>query len=282
MRGCRWSPSPVIPSGRRVGGGEAGRKARPEAEKEMIIRKSREELQKMRRAGRVVAGVLDMLEKYIRPGTTTDRLDRLAEEYIRGKGGIPSFLGYRGFPRSICTSINDEVVHGIPGERKLAEGDIIGIDVGVMMDGYHADAARTYPVGEVSKVARRLMEVTLESLEAGIRACRPGNRLGDVSHAIQEVVERGGFSVVVQFVGHGIGKDMHEEPQVPNFGPPGRGPRLERGMVFALEPMVNEGGYEVEVGEDGWTVRTKDGKLSAHFEHTVAVGDEGPEILTLP
>lgn len=237
----------------------------------------------MREAGRVVAGVLEMLEEHIRPGTRTDTLNELADEYIRGRGGTPSFLGYRGFPASICTSINDVVVHGIPGRERLKEGDIIGVDVGVILEGYHADAARTYAVGEVSEVARKLMEVTEEALRAGIRACRRGNRLGDVSNAIQRTVEAGGFSVVVQFVGHGIGREMHEEPQIPNFGPAGRGPLLEAGMTFALEPMVNEGSYEVEVdGEDGWTVRTVDGTLSAHFEHTVAVTEEGPVVLTLP
>ena len=236
----------------------------------------------MREAGIIVAGVLDMLEEHIRPGVRTEVLDSLADAYIRERSGIPSFLGYRGFPKSICTSINDVVVHGIPGKARLKEGDIVGVDVGVILDGYQADAARTYPVGEVSPEARRLMEVTRSSLFAGIDACRPGKRLGDVSNSIQRVVEEGGFSVVVQFVGHGIGRDMHEEPQIPNFGPPGRGPLLETGMTFALEPMVNQGGYEVEVDEDGWTVRTVDGRLSAHFEHTVAVTAGGPEVLTLP
>lgn len=249
----------------------------------MIVRKSREEIAKMREAGRVVAGVLDMLEKHVKPGTRTDTLNELADAYIRERGGTPSFLGYRGFPASICTSVNDVVVHGIPGRERLREGDIVGVDVGVILDGYHADAARTYAVGEISEVARRLMRVTGDALEAGIRACRRGNRLGDVSNSIQRTVEAGGFSVVVQFVGHGIGKEMHEEPQIPNFGPAGRGPVLEAGMTFALEPMVNEGSYEVEVDEeDGWTVRTVDGTLSAHFEHTVAVTEEGPVILTMP
>jgi methionyl aminopeptidase len=248
----------------------------------MIIRKSQEEIGKMREAGRIVAGVLDMLEEHIKPGVRTEVLDILADEYIKERNGTPSFLGYRGFPKSICTSVNEEVVHGIPGKRRLKEGDIIGVDVGVILDGYQADAARTYAVGEVSPEARRLMRVTAEALEAGIKACRPGNRLGDVSHSIQSVAEGGGFSVVIQYVGHGIGKEMHEEPQIPNFGPPGRGPRLERGMTFALEPMVNQGRHEVVVGEDGWTVRTVDGKLSAHFEHTVAITADGPYKLTVP
>jgi methionyl aminopeptidase len=249
---------------------------------EMIIKKSPDEIKKMREAGRIVAEVLEIMEERVRPGVTTEELDRLAEEYIRSRGGVPSFLGYQGFPRSICTSVNDVVVHGIPDGTPLREGDIVGIDVGVILDGYHADAARTYAVGEVGERAKRLMEVTKRALEAGIEACRPGNRLGDVSHSIERVVKEGGFSVVVQFVGHGIGRDMHEEPQVPNFGPPGRGPLLEPGMTFALEPMVNEGGYEVYVDRDGWTVRTVDGKLSAHYEHTVAVTEEGPLVLTLP
>ncbi len=248
----------------------------------MIIKKSPEEIEKMREAGRIVAGLLGMLEGHIKPGVRTETMDRLAEDYIRERSGVPSFLGYRGFPKSICTSINEQVVHGIPGKAVLREGDIIGIDAGVILEGYHADAARTYAVGEVSEVARRLMGVTTDSLYAGIAACRPGNRLGDVSNSIQRIVEEAGFSVVVQFVGHGIGRDMHEEPQIPNFGPPGRGPLLEAGMVFALEPMVNEGVFEVEVDADGWTVRTVDAMLSAHFEHTVAVTENGPLILTLP
>ncbi len=248
----------------------------------MIIKKSTEEIARMREAGRVVAGLLDVMEGHIKPGVTTDALDRLAEDYIKEKKGVPSFLGYRGFPKSICTSINDVVVHGIPGKATLKEGDIIGVDAGVILDGYHGDGARTYPVGQVSDVALRIMQVTRDSLYSGISMCRSGNRLGDVSNSIQTVVEEAGFSVVVQFVGHGIGKEMHEEPQIPNFGPAGRGPLLEAGMTFALEPMVNEGTFEVGVEEDGWTVRTLDGMLSAHFEHTVAVTDRGPVILTLP
>lgn len=237
----------------------------------------------MREAGRIVSGVLNMLEGHIRPGVKTETLNELAEEYIRERNGVPSFLGYRGFPASICTSINDVVVHGIPGRTRLKEGDIIGVDVGVILEGYQGDAARTYAVGEISENALRLMDATRESLQAGIDACRPGKRLGDVSNAIQRTAEKEGFSVVVQFVGHGIGKEMHEEPQIPNFGTAGRGPLLEEGMTFALEPMVNEGAYEVEVDlGDGWTVRTTDGLLSAHFEHTVAVSGDGPYILTLP
>ena len=249
----------------------------------MIIRKSQEEIEKMREASRIVAGVLDMLEEHIKPGIRTETLDELAEEFIRERNGVPSFLGYRGFPASICTSINDVVVHGIPGRTRLKEGDIIGVDVGVIREGYQGDAARTYAVGRIGDIALHLMEATKDSLLAGIDACRPGRKLGDVSNAIQRAVEREGFSVVVQFVGHGIGREMHEEPQIPNFGPAGRGPVLEEGMTFALEPMVNEGTYEVEVdGDDGWTVRTADGMLSAHFEHTVAVTTDMPYVLTLP
>ncbi len=236
----------------------------------------------MREAGRIVAGVLDLMEGSIAPGVSTGHLDKLADDFIRSKGGIPSFLGYQGFPRSICTSVNEVVVHGIPGENVLAEGDIVGIDVGVVLNGYHADAARTYAVGEkIDPEALRLMEVTHRSLEKGIFECRAGNFLGDISHAIQAEVEGAGFSVVIQFVGHGIGQNMHEEPQIPNYGPPRRGPKLTQGMVFALEPMVNQGGFEVEVLDDGWTVRTEDGKLSAHYEHTVVVMDGEPMILTV-
>jgi methionyl aminopeptidase len=248
----------------------------------MIVIRSEEEIRKMREAGRIVAGVLDLMEENIKVGVSTGHLDSTADEYIRNRGGIPSFLGYQGFPKSICTSINEVVVHGIPNATSLAEGDIIGIDVGVIFQGYHADAARTYAVGKaIDAEALRLMDVTRNSLQKGIFECRPGNFLGDISHAIQSEVEEAGFSVVVQFVGHGIGQNMHEEPQIPNYGPPRRGPKLAAGMVFALEPMVNQGGFEVEVEEDGWTVKTKDGKLSAHFEHTVAVRDGEPLVLTV-
>lgn len=248
----------------------------------MIVIRSEEEINKMREAGRIVAGVLDLMEESVAPGVRTIHLDKLADDFIRSRGGIPSFLGYQGFPRSICTSINEVVVHGIPGERVLAEGDIIGVDVGVVLNGYHADAARTYTVGDkIDQEALRLMEVTRRSLEKGIFECRVGNFLGDISHAVQTEVEAAGFSVVVQFVGHGIGQSMHEEPQIPNYGPPRRGPKLAAGMVFALEPMVNQGGFEVEVLDDGWTVRTRDGRLSAHYEHTVVVMDGEPLILTV-
>ncbi len=248
----------------------------------MIVLKSTDEIAKMAGAGKVVAEVLELMLEEVKPGTRTSHLDLVAEEHIRSRKGVPAFLGYNGFPKSICTSINDVVVHGIPDATTLREGDIIGIDVGVILDGYVADAARTYAVGKVSEQARRIMQATEKSLKAGIEMCRTGKHLTDISHAIQTVVEDAGFSVVVQFVGHGIGKQMHEEPQIPNFGPPGRGPKLEEGMVFAIEPMVNAGTYEVEVMEDGWTVRTRDRKLSAHWEHTVALVSDGARILTLP
>lgn len=235
----------------------------------------------MREAGRLVARLLLELERRIRPGVTTQELDRFAEEFIRAAGGTPSFKGYRGFPASICTSVNEEVVHGIPGPRRLEEGDIISIDVGVWLQGYHSDGARTYPVGEIDPEGRRLLEVTERALYAGIAQARPGNRVSDISHAVQQVVEAAGFSVVREFVGHGIGRRIHEDPQVPNFGPPGRGPRLRPGMTLAVEPMVNEGGPEVVLKEDRWTAVTVDGRRSAHFEHTVAITEDGPAILSV-
>jgi len=229
-----------------------------------------------------VARALKYLKAFIKEGITTEELDRLAEEYIKRHGGIPAFKGYRGYPRSLCVSVNEEVVHGIPGKRRLKEGDIVSLDLGVLMDGYYGDAAITVPLGKVSELARRLIKVTEEALYRGIEMARPGNRLSDISHAIQSHVEKAGFSVVREFVGHGIGKELHEEPQVPNFGPPNRGPRLEPGMVLAIEPMVNTGTWEVRILPNGWTVVTADGGLSAHFEHTVAITDDGPEILSLP
>lgn len=246
----------------------------------MIVRKSAAEVDRIASAGRVLAECLDLLDGAARPGVTTAELDRLAESFIRERGGVPTFLGYRGFPASICASPNDMVVHGIPGRYRAAEGDLLSLDVGVTLDGYIADSAITVPLGAVDVEARRLMDVTRESLEAGLAECRPGRRLGDVSHAVQEVVEGAGFSVVRSLVGHGVGRTMHEDPQIPNFGDPGRGPRLEEGMVFAIEPMVNAGGHEVYVGDDGWGISTDDGSLSAHFEHTVAVTKDGPRVLT--
>ncbi len=242
--------------------------------------RSREEIEGIRASARIVARALRELGLAVRPGATTASLDRLAETVIRDLGGRPAFKGYRGFPASICPSINEEVVHGIPGPRELREGDVVGIDVGVEKDGWYGDAAFTYAVGEVDEAARRLMEVAREALERGIAQARPGNRVGDISNAVQAHAERHGYSVVRSLVGHGIGREIHEELAVPTFGAPGRGPRLMSGLGLAIEPMVNTGAAEVVTRADGWTVATKDGGLSAHFEHTVAVGPDGPEILS--
>lgn len=247
----------------------------------MIILKTAEEIAVLREAGRIVARCLEILGEAIRPGITTGELDAIAEAFIRKAGGIPTFKGYFGYPASICTSPNDVVVHGIPGPRVLKEGDIVSVDVGVTYKGFVGDAAHTWPVGRVSEAARKLLRVTEEALAAGIAQAWPGKRLGDISHAVQAHVEAHGFSVVRDYVGHGVGRQMHEEPQVPNFGPAGKGPLLAAGMVLAIEPMVNAGGHEVFTDRDRWTVRTCDGKLSAHFEHSVAITENGPEILTL-
>ena len=247
----------------------------------MIVIKSSAELEIMRRAGRMVAQVLQAVSAQAKPGATTADLDHMAEEMCRAAGALPAFKGYRGYPYCLCCSLNHEVVHGFPRKEPLRDGDILSVDFGVLLDGYYGDSALTVAVGQVSQEARALMDATRRSLEAGIEKCRPGNRLGDVSHAIQQVVEGAGFSVVRQFVGHGIGRGLHEEPQVPNWGEPGRGVKLKPGMVLAIEPMVNAGGYEVRVLKDGWTAVTVDGKISAHFEHTVAVGEDGPRILSL-
>jgi methionyl aminopeptidase len=247
----------------------------------MIIHKSTDEIERMRRAGRVVAATIDRLVGEVRTGVTTAQLDDLAEEAIRSAGAVPSFKGYRGFPRSICTSVNEQVVHGIPGSRLLKSGDLLSLDVGAIWEGYHADSAVSVFVGEPpSAEAEKLVLVTEESLEAGIAQIRPGGRLSDISHAVQEVAEGAGFSVVREYVGHGIGRSLHEDPQIPNYGPPGRGPELRRGLVVAVEPMVNLGGWETRVLADEWTVVTADGSLSAHFEHTIALTDQGTEILT--
>ncbi len=246
----------------------------------MIVRKSPAEVAKIAAAGAVVAECLAMLAAEAIPGTKTADLDRLAERFIRSRGGVPTFLGYRGFPASVCASPNDMVVHGIPGPAKVAEGDLLSLDVGVTLNGYVADSAVTLAIGAVEAEAQRLLDVTAESLGAALAECRVGRRLGDVSHAVQDVVEAAGFSVVRSLVGHGVGREMHEDPQIPNYGDPGRGPRLEEGMVFAIEPMVNAGGHEVYVADDGWAIHTSDGSLSAHFEHTVAVGKKGPRVLT--
>lgn len=246
----------------------------------MIIRKSKDEIATMRHAGRIVAQTLKLIEKEIKPGVETLNLDSIAERFIRKSGARPAFKGYRGFPASICASINETVVHGIPGHRRLKDGDIISIDIGAEVDGYYADAAATYPVGPISKETQRLIDVTKSALEEGISACVEDNYLYDVSHVIQVKAESAGYSVVREFVGHGIGREMHEDPQIPNFGLPGRGPKIKAGMVFAIEPMVNMGGYQVEVLPDGWTVVTADRSLAAHFEHTVAITKDGPVVLT--
>ena len=247
----------------------------------MIILKSAEEIAKMRRAGRIVAATIDAVTSAVRPGLTTADLDEVAEKTILDEGATPSFKGYRGFPASLCTSLNEEVVHGIPGPKKLKQGDILSLDFGAIWEGYHADAAVSVFVGEPpSAEAEKLVRVTEEALEAGISQVRPGLRLSDISNAVQQVVEGAGFAVVREYVGHGVGRNLHEDPQIPNFGPPGRGPELRQGLVVAIEPMVNMGGWETRVLADGWTVVTADGSLSAHFEHTIAVTDEGPEVLT--
>ncbi|CEP68023.1 Peptidase M24, methionine aminopeptidase [Moorella glycerini] len=247
----------------------------------MIILKSRREIALMREAGRIVARTLAKLKEHIIPGVTTAELDRIAEDYIRDNGAVPAFKGYQGFPASICASVNEEVVHGIPGLKQLAEGDIISIDIGAVKNGYVGDAAVTFPVGAIDADKQHLLAVTEAALYEGIKQAVVGNRLTDISHAIQTYVEKNGLAVVRDYVGHGIGRAMHEDPQVPNFGSPGYGPRLRVGMVLAIEPMVNAGTHEVYTLANRWTVVTRDKKPSAHFEHTVAVTDNGPEILTL-
>jgi methionyl aminopeptidase len=246
----------------------------------VIIKKSPEEIEKIAAAGAIHAKALKLIESKIRPGVTTAELDAAAEKFIRSQGAKPAFKGYRGFPGSICASPNEMVVHGIPGPYKLDRGDILSVDIGVTLDGWVADAARTFPVGPVSPVASKLLETTEEALFAAVEQCRPGNRLGDVSHAVQTVVEAQGLSVVRSLVGHGIGRDMHEDPQIPNFGEPGRGPLLEEGMVFAVEPMVTAGRQAVRMGADHWAIYAQDGSLAAHFEFTVAIEGPGPRILT--
>jgi methionyl aminopeptidase len=247
----------------------------------MIILKSKREIDIMREANQIVAETHAYLKEIIKPGISTAEVDRLAEEFIRNKGAVPSFKGYQGFPASVCISINEEVVHGIPTEhRYLEEGDIVSIDIGTFYEGFNGDAARTHAVGEVSASASKLLKVTEESLLKGIEKTIIGNRLFDISHAVQKYVEANGLSVVRDYVGHGIGRDMHEDPQIPNFGPAGKGPKLKAGMTLAIEPMVNIGSYEVETLEDDWTVITKDHSLSAHFEHTIAITESGVEILS--
>ncbi len=253
----------------------------------MIIIKSKREIDCLRRSNRIVAHIFREINKMVQPGITTMELDQEAERLIRARGGIPAFKGYKPigyrseFPASMCISVNEEVVHGVPGPRKLKGGDIVSLDVGVLFDGYYGDAAITLPVGNVREEARRLIEVTERALYVGIEQAKVGSRLSDISHAIQDYAEGHGFSVVRDFVGHGIGKSLHEDPQIPNFGPPHQGPRLKEGMVLALEPMINAGTWQVTRLEDEWTVVTTDGNLSAHFEHSIALTDGEPEILSM-
>jgi methionyl aminopeptidase len=244
-----------------------------------MVLKTQGELELMDEANAIVHSVLDGIGEMIAPGTTTHELDRFAESLIRKRGAVPAFLHYRGYPATLCTSINDVIVHGIPGDTALMEGDIVGVDCGVVYKGYYGDAARTFAVGEIGETPARLLRVTREALDLAVERVRPGARLSDIGSAIQDRVERDGFSVVRDFVGHGIGTALHEEPQVPNFGAPGRGTRLKPGLVLAIEPMVNAGSPAVRFDPDGWTARTEDGSLSAHFEYSVAVTADGPRVL---
>lgn len=247
----------------------------------MIELKTDREIEKMRSAAQIAARTLDLMEENIKPGISTGELNEIADRYIRSQGAEPAFLGYHDFPKSICISIDEEVVHGIPVKtRELKAGQIVSVDIGTLVDGFNGDAARTFAVAEVSDEARRLLEVTKKALENGISQARVGNRLGDISHAVQKTVEDAGFSVVRDLVGHGIGRKMHEEPQIPNYGDSGTGVQLKAGMVLAIEPMVNTGGYKVKTRPDKWTIATEDGSLSAHFEHDVAITENGPDILS--
>ena len=248
----------------------------------MVSIKNSRELSSMREACRISARALQLAGEAVQPGVTTGEIDRLVRKYIESEGATPSFLGYGGFPGSACISVNDEVIHGIPGKRVIHAGDIVSVDVGAHFNGYHGDNAATFGAGDISPEAQALMDATRESLQEGIRAAKAGNRIGDIGAAVQRYVEVRGYSVVRQFVGHGVGTNLHEDPSVPNFGTPGRGPRLVPGMTLAIEPMINAGTAEVEILKDGWTTVTKDGKLSAHFEHTIAITPDGPVIMTLP
>jgi methionyl aminopeptidase len=248
----------------------------------MITRKTKEQIALMRRAGRVVAEIHERCTAAAKPGATTADIDRVAREVISNRGARSNFLNYHGFPAVICTSPNDVIVHGIPGSYTLSEGDILSLDAGAIIEGWHADAAVTIPIGEVTEEAAKLLAVTKASLDAGIKEIIAGNHLGDIGAAVEAVATSAGYTVVREYVGHGIGTAMHEEPPIPNYGKPGRGVRIKEGYVFAIEPMVNMGGPETETLEDGWTVVTRDGSLSAHFEHTIAVTENGPEVLTLP
>ena len=246
----------------------------------MIVKKTPEQIDKMAAAGDILVRTLELVEGKIRPGTTTQELDAAAERFIRSQGAVPAFKGYRGFPGSICASPNAMVVHGIPGRYRLERGDVLSVDVGVVLDGWVADAARTFPVGPITPVAQKLLDTTAGSLFAAVPQCVAGNRLGDISHAIQQHVEAEGFSIIRSLVGHGIGREMHEDPQIPNYGPPGRGPRLEEGMVLAIEPMVTAGRHQVRMADDNWSIFTQDGSLAAHFEFTIAITADGPRVLT--
>jgi len=247
----------------------------------VIIRKSAQEIEGMARAGELVAETIALVGEHIQPGITTGELDRIADEFIRDRGGVPTSMGYRGFPAATCISPNAMVVHGIPGEYRVEDGDLISVDVGITLEGLIADSAFTFGVGELAAEAQRLLEVCQEARDAGIAQARPGNHVGDISHAVQTVVEAAGFSVVRSLVGHGVGRSYHEDPQIPNFGEPGRGALLQPGMTLAIEPMITAGGPDVYLHEDEWSISTQDGSLAAHFEHTVAVLEEGPRILTL-
>lgn len=247
----------------------------------MIITKAPREIDIMRKAGQIVARTHKELQAHIRPGITTGQLDAIAERYIRSQGATPSFKGYNGFTGSICASVNEELVHGIPGDRALQDGDIISIDIGAEYNGYHGDSAWTYPVGTISEETKRLLDVTEESLYKGLERAKAGVHLTDISHAIQSHVEAANFSVVREYVGHGVGQNLHEDPQIPHYGPPGKGPRLKTGMTLAIEPMVNVGKRYVRTLSDNWTVVTVDGSMCAHFEHTIAITDDGYEILTV-
>ena len=246
----------------------------------MIIKKTPDQIDKMAEAGGVLVRTLKLVESKLRPGVTTGALDAAAEKFIRSQGAEPAFKGYRGFPGSICSSPNSMVVHGIPGPYKLSRGDILSVDVGIVLDGWVADAARTFPVGPISPIAKRLLRTTESALHAAVEQCQAGNRLGQVSHTVQEHVEAEGLAVVRSLVGHGIGRDMHEDPQIPNFGEPDKGPELEEGMVLAVEPMVTAGRQAVRMGDDGWAIYSQDGSLAAHFEFTIAIEAPGPRILT--
>jgi methionyl aminopeptidase len=247
----------------------------------MIVIKSESEIEIMRKSGRITGSLLNKLRKILRPGVTTKELDKFAEDFIRKRGAVPAFKGYGGYPASLCASINEEVVHGIPSKRRLKDGDIIGLDTGAIYKGYYSDAAITVPVGKITEEKKRLIRITEEAFYRGIEKARPGNRLSDISSAIQKYVEKNGFSIVREFCGHGVGRMLHEDPQIPNYGEPNRGPRLKPGMTFAIEPMVNAGTYRVKILSNGWTAVTADGRPSSHFENTIVITDERPEILTI-